>query len=118
LPAHVKVKYSSGHTADAAARKKKGKCKEGDSISEPDLERKTSNEKRLATLDIFAGCGGLSEGLHQSGNPNCIYFRKKHYCLCYGGVCIYNLIIASIKKKLNQSLMAQMLIYYYFYNKR
>ncbi|KAK2367307.1 DNA (cytosine-5)-methyltransferase [Trifolium repens] len=67
LPAHIKVKYSSGHTADAAARKKKGKCKEGDNISEPDLERKTSNEKRLATLDIFAGCGGLSEGLHQSG---------------------------------------------------
>ncbi|WJX71695.1 DNA (cytosine-5)-methyltransferase 1 [Trifolium repens] len=67
LPAHIKVKYSSGHTADAAARKKKGKCKEGDSISEPDLERKSSNEKRLATLDIFAGCGGLSEGLHQSG---------------------------------------------------
>ncbi|RHN66098.1 putative DNA (cytosine-5-)-methyltransferase [Medicago truncatula] len=66
LPSHIKVKYSSG-TADAAARKKKGKCKEGDSISEPDLERKTSNEKRLATLDIFAGCGGLSEGLHQFG---------------------------------------------------
>ncbi|XP_045819447.1 DNA (cytosine-5)-methyltransferase 1-like isoform X1 [Trifolium pratense] len=66
LPANIKVKYSSGHTADAAARKK-GKCKEGDSISEPDLERKTSNDKRLATLDIFAGCGGLSEGLHQSG---------------------------------------------------
>ncbi|XP_039683076.1 DNA (cytosine-5)-methyltransferase 1 [Medicago truncatula] len=67
LPAHIKVKYSTGHTADAAARKKKGKCKEGDNISEPDPERKTSNEKRLATLDIFAGCGGLSEGLHQSG---------------------------------------------------
>ncbi|XP_027358721.1 DNA (cytosine-5)-methyltransferase 1-like [Abrus precatorius] len=67
LPAHTKVKYSSGHTADAAARKRKGKSKEGDSISESDKERKTSNEKRLATLDIFAGCGGLSEGLQQSG---------------------------------------------------
>ncbi|XP_045814038.1 DNA (cytosine-5)-methyltransferase 1-like [Trifolium pratense] len=67
LPANIKVKYSSGHTAEAAARKKKGKCREGDSISEPDLERKTSNDKRLSTLDIFAGCGGLSEGLHQSG---------------------------------------------------
>jgi hypothetical protein len=94
LPAHIKVKYSSGHTADAAARKKKGKCKEGDSISEPDLERKSSNENRLATLDIFAGCGGLSEGLHQSGNLNCTYyFRKKHNFLCYDVVCIYNLII-------------------------
>ncbi|KAK7314847.1 hypothetical protein VNO77_33375 [Canavalia gladiata] len=67
LPAHIKVKYSRGHTADAAARKKKGKCKEGDSISEPDMEGKALNETRLATLDIFAGCGGLSEGLQQSG---------------------------------------------------
>jgi DNA (cytosine-5)-methyltransferase 1 len=24
-------------------------------------------ENRLATLDIFAGCGGLSEGLQQAG---------------------------------------------------
>lgn len=24
----------------------------------------------MATLDIFAGCGGLSEGLQQSGKPN------------------------------------------------
>ncbi|KAF1897087.1 hypothetical protein Lal_00034789 [Lupinus albus] len=67
LPAHIKVKYSSGHTCDAAARKRKGKSKEGESLPEPEKERKTSNEKRLATLDIFAGCGGLSEGLQQSG---------------------------------------------------
>ncbi|CAI8593488.1 unnamed protein product [Vicia faba] len=67
LPSHIKVKYSSGPTADEAARKKKGKCKEGDTISVPDLKSKASNEIRLATLDIFAGCGGLSEGLHQSG---------------------------------------------------
>lgn len=70
MPAHIKVKYSSGHTADATARKRKGKSKEGDSISEPDLERKTSSEKCLATLDIFAGCGGLSQGLQQSGKLN------------------------------------------------
>ncbi|XP_057452069.1 DNA (cytosine-5)-methyltransferase 1-like [Lotus japonicus] len=67
LPTQIKVKYSSGHTADAAARKKKGKCTEGDDISDTDKERNLSNEKRLATLDIFAGCGGLSEGLQQSG---------------------------------------------------
>lgn len=90
MPAHIKVKYSSGHTADAVARKKKGKCKEGDSISDPDLETKTSNEKRLATLDIFAGCGGLSEGLHQSGkrNYNFYYRRLKHDCLYVLYLCI------------------------------
>ncbi|GAU28856.1 hypothetical protein TSUD_21930, partial [Trifolium subterraneum] len=77
LPAHIKVIYSSGHTTDAAARKKKGKSKKGDSISEPELEKRTSNEKRLATLDIFAGCGGLSEGLHQS-EPDGNAFKANH----------------------------------------
>ena len=67
MPAHIKIKYSSGNTGDAAARKRKGKCKEGESISEPEKGR-TLDEKRLTTLDIFAGCGGLSEGLQQSGN--------------------------------------------------
>ncbi|KAL9324266.1 hypothetical protein ACSQ67_009123 [Phaseolus vulgaris] len=67
LPAHIKVKYSTGQTSDAAARKRKGKCKEGDDDSESSKEGKTLNEKRLATLDIFAGCGGLSQGLEQSG---------------------------------------------------
>ncbi|XP_061364298.1 DNA (cytosine-5)-methyltransferase 1-like [Gastrolobium bilobum] len=66
LPAHIKVKYSSGNKDDAA-RKRKGKSKEGANISESDNETKTLDEKRLATLDIFAGCGGLSEGLQQSG---------------------------------------------------
>ncbi|KAI4351936.1 hypothetical protein L6164_006235 [Bauhinia variegata] len=63
LPAHLKLRYSSG---DMGA-KKKGKCIEGESISVSEKERKTTNENRLATLDIFAGCGGLSEGLQQSG---------------------------------------------------
>ncbi|KAK7283728.1 hypothetical protein RIF29_13469 [Crotalaria pallida] len=63
LPAHIKVKYSSGQTDDAAARKRKGKCKKRESIPDPEK----ADEKCLATLDIFAGCGGLSEGLQQSG---------------------------------------------------
>lgn len=87
MPAQIKVKYSSGHTADAAARKKKGKCTEGDDISDTDKERNLSNEKRLATLDIFAGCGGLSEGLQQSGNLNYttnkqLYILSTHNLTC------------------------------------
>ncbi|KAJ1403962.1 S-adenosyl-L-methionine-dependent methyltransferase [Sesbania bispinosa] len=68
LPADIKVRYSSGYTGDAAARKGKEKSNEGETITERVKERKTSSdEKRLATLDIFAGCGGLSEGLQKSG---------------------------------------------------
>lgn len=76
MPAHIKVKYSSGQTSDAAARKRKGKCIEGDDVLESPNEGKTLNEKRLATLDIFAGCGGLSEGLQQSGNFNYIIIER------------------------------------------
>ncbi|CAM6109925.1 unnamed protein product [Calypogeia fissa] len=43
-----------------AKAKGKGKAIE----NEPAVE--TVSESALATLDIFAGCGGLSEGLHQS----------------------------------------------------
>lgn len=84
MPAHIKVRYSSGDTGEAAARKKKGKCKEGEGSLENDEERKTLSENRLATLDIFAGCGGLSEGLHESGNINytSINMKVKIYCKC------------------------------------
>jgi len=34
---------------------------------EEQRERIKEDFKPLATLDIFSGCGGLSEGLHQSG---------------------------------------------------
>lgn len=66
LPSHVKLQYSAGQlNDDATFRKKKGKCKEGENDTEP--EKVVSDEHRLTTLDIFAGCGGLSEGLEQSG---------------------------------------------------
>ena len=64
------------HTGDAAAKIRKGKFKEGESIADPDQEREASDKKRLATLDIFAGCGGLSEGLQQSGNNKYIVIAR------------------------------------------
>ena len=68
MPAHIKLRYSTGKfDSDAASRKKKGKSKEGENDLESEKQIEVSQEKRLATLDIFAGCGGLSEGLQQSG---------------------------------------------------
>jgi DNA (cytosine-5)-methyltransferase 1 len=52
---------------NSISRKNKGKtiCNGDDNNS---YERKEKpQEDRLTTLDIFAGCGGLSEGLQQSG---------------------------------------------------
>lgn len=66
LPAHIKVRHSTVG-GDAESRKRKGKCKEGEDVLEVEKQRDDSDHKRLATLDIFAGCGGLSEGLHQAG---------------------------------------------------
>lgn len=64
LPPNIKLCYSSGQlNNDDMSRKKKGKCKEG----EIEELKEASKENRLSTLDIFAGCGGLSEGLEQSG---------------------------------------------------
>lgn len=66
LPSYIKLQYSAGQqNDDATFRKKKGKCKEGENDSEP--EKVASAGNRLITLDIFAGCGGLSQGLEQSG---------------------------------------------------
>lgn len=68
MPANTKLRYSSGNTGDAAIRKKKGKGKEGeDEDMEINKQREASQQKGLATLDIFAGCGGLSEGLQKAG---------------------------------------------------
>ena len=48
-------------------KKNKGKqiCDDKQAGSEKDI---VVPENSLATLDIFAGCGGLSEGLQLSGN--------------------------------------------------
>lgn len=70
LPAHVKLCSSKNSMVDDImyGRKKKGKCKEGENDSVViDKQQAESPKNQLATLDIFAGCGGLSEGLQQSG---------------------------------------------------
>ncbi|KAL4010525.1 hypothetical protein IC575_030022 [Cucumis melo] len=69
LPGSVKLSSpSERQISDAAQRKKKGKCKEGEIIPDENENKKDLPlENRLATLDIFAGCGGLSEGLQQAG---------------------------------------------------
>ncbi|XP_017969401.1 PREDICTED: DNA (cytosine-5)-methyltransferase 1 [Theobroma cacao] len=68
LPTQIKLRYSTGIVDnDIAYQKKKGKSKEGENESEVKKQGEAAQENRLATLDIFAGCGGLSEGLHQSG---------------------------------------------------
>lgn len=41
------------------------------------------SENRLATLDIFSGCGGLSEGLEQSGEFNYTSITRNNiYSIC------------------------------------
>lgn len=77
LSAHVKLRYSARKEVDdAAIRKRKGKAKEGENDLEVQRQVNASHENRLATLDIFAGCGGLSEGLQLSGNIS-------HILICY-----------------------------------
>ncbi|XP_010442374.1 PREDICTED: DNA (cytosine-5)-methyltransferase 1-like [Camelina sativa] len=66
LPANMKLKFSTIKD-DTLLRKKKGKGVESETesgIVKPDEPPK---EMRLATLDIFAGCGGLSQGLEKAG---------------------------------------------------
>lgn len=68
LPSNSKL-WSTIRTAPNPSTKKKGKekCEEGQQMGRH-LWKDLPQENRLATLDIFAGCGGLSEGLQQSGN--------------------------------------------------
>ncbi|XP_074575215.1 DNA (cytosine-5)-methyltransferase 1B-like [Curcuma longa] len=65
LPAKIKLSSLKIKEDQTAYRKKKGKEKCGDEFS--DKLTDVSRKNHLATLDIFAGCGGLSAGLQLSG---------------------------------------------------
>ncbi|XP_039140950.1 DNA (cytosine-5)-methyltransferase 1B-like isoform X2 [Dioscorea cayenensis subsp. rotundata] len=67
LHAHVKFSPLNQKVPDASSRKKKGKEKCDGEPNGSDKSKDESQESRLATLDIFSGCGGLSEGLQKAG---------------------------------------------------
>ncbi|CAN1342687.1 DNA (cytosine-5)-methyltransferase 1 [Linum perenne] len=68
LPASIKLRYSRvGGNGDVASKKRKGKGKEVEIDEAAEKPKEESRGNLLTTLDIFAGCGGLSEGLHQAG---------------------------------------------------
>ncbi|KAF5803309.1 putative DNA (cytosine-5-)-methyltransferase [Helianthus annuus] len=69
LPVNIKLSPpKENFVNEAAIRKRKGKSKEGESdIDMATNQSSSASQNRLATLDIFAGCGGLSEGLQKAG---------------------------------------------------
>ncbi|KAL2621227.1 hypothetical protein R1flu_001432 [Riccia fluitans] len=68
LPATIRL-GSPSQTDLASSRTARAKDKGKAVVDEENIEQSNSstNSAALSTLDIFAGCGGLSEGLHQSG---------------------------------------------------
>ncbi|KAI3770449.1 hypothetical protein L6452_01583 [Arctium lappa] len=69
IPVHIKLTPpKESLVSDAAIRKRKGKSKEGENdIDMIDNQESSASKNCLSTLDIFAGCGGLSEGLQKAG---------------------------------------------------
>ncbi|KAJ4950398.1 hypothetical protein NE237_027230 [Protea cynaroides] len=63
----ISVRLESSKIDASTSRKRKGKLKEGESDPSIPEKQDVTQKNCLATLDIFAGCGGLSEGLRKSG---------------------------------------------------
>lgn len=70
MPGDIKLSPSKETVVndDAANRRRKGKSKQGENVFDgTEKQEGAVSNSCLATLDIFAGCGGLSEGLQKSG---------------------------------------------------
>ncbi|CAH9125545.1 unnamed protein product [Cuscuta epithymum] len=70
LPSHFKLSSSKGSLGQKAAgrkTKKKQMITKGGSAKTTNGGKEKAAINALTTLDIFAGCGGLSEGLEKSG---------------------------------------------------
>ncbi|KAF2293942.1 hypothetical protein GH714_005880 [Hevea brasiliensis] len=69
LPVHIKLSSSKERMIDDFTyQKKKSKFKEGENgFNNIDKLSKAISKNRLATLDIFAVCGGFSKGLESAG---------------------------------------------------
>lgn len=83
LPATVKLSTSFRHADSNAVAELKAKAKgKGKAVEDEDCPPPSaapSQENCLSTLDIFAGCGGLSEGLRQAGAVNISFFRGFYF---------------------------------------
>lgn len=56
---------------DKGKDKGKGKGKSTKNVSAMNTAHDNATMRPLKTLDVFAGCGGLSDGLHQAGIAEC-----------------------------------------------
>lgn len=66
LPSNIKP-WSQIKKTNSVSKKSKGKGKRIEGEQDHIQRNGKTQENQLVTLDIFAGCGGLSEGLQQSG---------------------------------------------------
>lgn len=84
-------RLTDNNTSNSAVAELKAKAKgKGKAVEEdqPTVCNGVDNhENRLSTLDIFAGCGGLSEGLHQAGSSVIFSLLNKSMVVQYISPC-------------------------------